>query len=272
VALWRSVPGTAATPTKPHSALDDGFRSLYDLRFAEARETFARWQASHPDDPMGHTAEAAAYLFEEFERHGVLTAEFFLDDARLLGGIAGQADEARTRQFEQVNERARHLALQELGRNSRDANALLAMFMCTGMQADYANLIQKRPLQSLRLIRQAEDYARRLLAVTPEMADGYMALGAANYIIGSLPMYKRAVLWFVGIRGDRQKGMEQLALAARDGRYLRAYAKVLLALTCLREKQTARARDLLGELTAEYPESPLFARERAKLDRIAPAP
>lgn len=112
----------------------------------------------------------------------------------------------------------------------------------------------------------------RLLAATPEMADGYMALGAANYILGSLPVYKRALLRLVGIQGDRRKGMEQLALAARDGRRLRAFPKLLLALTFLREKQPARARDLLADLTAEYPKSPLFARECAKLDRIAPVP
>ncbi len=242
-----------------------GYRLLYLLRFADARAIFIEWQRVHPTDPMGFVSEAASHLFEEFDRHGVLTIEFFLDDDRLLGGIKGTADPARTQAFERANEKARAIA----DRGPKDANGLLALTLASGMQADYMSLIAKRQLESLKEIRAAESYAQKLLAVAPTMTDAYMALGAANYILACLPAYKRAILWFGSMQGDKQRGMDELAQAAASGVYLGPYAKVMLALAMVREKRVKEAQGLMHELVLAYPDSPLFARERVKIDRLA---
>jgi tetratricopeptide (TPR) repeat protein len=245
--------------------VDTGFRLLYELRFEQARAQFAVWQQSHPDDPVGYASEAAAYLFEEFYRQDILTSEFFLDDDRLLGGIGGSPDEMLREAFFRANQRARDLAHTRLEKNPLDADALFALTISTGMLADYAALIEKRQLESLRYVREAEGQAKQLLKIAPDAADAYLALGAANYIIGCLPVYKRFFLWFGGITGDRRKGIEQMRMAATQGHYLKPFAKMLLALAALREKQPDLARALLHELVAEFPGQPLFARELALL-------
>lgn len=250
------------------NALAQGYRLLYNLRFADARAVFLEWQRSHPDDPMGFVSEAASHLFEEFERHDVLTIEFFLDDDLLLGGIKGTADPARTQAFERANNKARAIAEGRLKSNPRDANALLSITLAAGMSADYMCLIAKRQVESLKQLRAAQSYAERLLAVAPTVTDAYMALGAADYILACLPTYKRAILWFASMQGDKQRGMDELARAS-DGEYLGPYAKVMLALALTREKRTKDARKLMSELTATFPDSPLFARERVKIDRLA---
>lgn len=254
---------------EPANPLVGGFHQLYHLRFSDARVAFIAWQREHPSDPMGFIAEAASHLFEEFERDGVLTTSFFLDDDLLLGGIKGTPDASRTQAFERAKEHARSLAQPQLQRDRRDANALLALTLAAGMSANYACLIAKRQVESLGQIREAEKSAQQLLTVSPKMTDPYMALGAANYILACLPSYKRAVLWFGGLAGDKQRGMDQLAQAARDGAYLGPYAKILLALASLREKRGEDAKRLMAELTAEFPDSPLFRRERGNIDRLA---
>ena len=263
----------AAAPARAADApeLDAGFRLLYELKFAEARAQFADWQKAHPDDPFGSASEAASYLFEEFYRLGVLTSEFFLDDKRLLGGTPIKPDETRRAAFAAANRRAQELARRQLKTNPRDPEALFALTISTGMQADYASLIEKRQFESQKLIREAEGYAKTLLALQPDSADAYLALGAANYIVGCLPGYKRAFLWFGGIHGDRPGGMQQLRTAATRGHYLRPFAKLLLALAALREKQVELARTQLRELNAEFPQNALFARELAKLPKPVPA-
>ena len=60
---------------------------------------------------------------------------------------------------------------------------------------------------------------------------------------------------------DKKKGIEQLETVAKHGHCLRPFAKVLLALTALREKNTRIARAQLTELVAEFPENSLFASE-----------
>ncbi|MEI9811844.1 MAG: hypothetical protein WDO18_03850 [Acidobacteriota bacterium] len=261
------APLALAFPQSTES-LTAGFVLLYHLRFADARAIFIAWQRSHPNDPMGFSAEAASHLFEEFEQHGVLTTAFFLDDDLLLGGIKDTPNAARTRAFEQANERARSLSDSQLKGDPQQSNALLARTLSAGMLADYDSIIAKEQLASLRQIRAAEGFAERLLAVAPQIGDAYMALGAANYILACLPSYKRAVLWFGGMQGSKPRGMEQLARAAKDGAYLGPYAKILLAFAYLREKRGLDAQRLMVELTTAFPDSPLFARERANIDRI----
>ena len=161
---------------------------------------------------------------------------------------------------------AQDLARLRLQTDPDDVNALFAMTVSLGMQADYAGLIEKHQLESLGMIREADKFAKKLLAVAPDAADTYLTLGAANYIIGSLPGIKRFFLHFKGIRGDKSGGILQLEIAAARGRYLRPFAKILLALAALREKKPELARIQLMELVAEFPENPLFVSELAKLD------
>ena len=104
--------------------------------------------------------------------------------------------------------------------------------------------------------------------IAPDAADAYLGLGTANYIIGSLPGIKRFFLGFAGIHGDKKVGIQQLEIAADRGRYLRPFAKILLAMAALREKKPEVARAQLSELVAEFPENPLFASELGKVKDI----
>lgn len=249
--------------------LEEGFRQMYELKFDQARAQFTAYEHAHPEDPVGEASEAASYLFEEFNQKGVFTSAFFLDNKKLLGGVEGLPDEKLRVGFFDALGRARDIAARRLKTNSRDANALLAVTLADGMQSDYAGLIEKRQLASLHFIREAESEATRLLAVAPDAQDAYVALGAANYIIGCMPGYKRAFLWFGGVHGDRQRGMDQLRRAAAGGHYLRPFAKAMLALAALREHQPELARTLFGELTHEFPGNAVFAHEYALTEKPA---
>ncbi len=250
--------------------LDAGFHLLYELKPEEARNQFEALQKSHPEDPLGSAAEAASYLFEECYRQGVLTSEFFLDDKRFLGKIPLKPDPELRADFFAADQQAQDLAQLQLKSNPNNPNALFAMALSVGMQADYASLIDKKQLDSLKKIREADTYAKKLLAIAPDAADAYLGLGTANYIIGSLPGFKRFFLGFAGIHGDKKVGIQQLQIAADHGRYLRPFAKILLAMAALREKKPEVARVQLNELVAEFPENPLFASELAKL-KVSPA-
>ena len=264
-AEW-AASGQAPTEALHIPELDAGFHLLYQLKPAEARAQFETWQKSHPQDPLGYASEAASYLFEECYRQGVLTSEFFLDDKRFLGKIPLKPDPPLRAAFFASDKRAQELAQLRLKTNPEDPNALFAMSLSLGMQADYASLIDKRQLDSLKKIREADTYSKKLLKLAPDAADAYLGLGTANYILGSLPGPKKFFLGFVGVHGDKKKGIEQLEIAAQHGHYLRPFAKTLLALTALREKKPEVARTEFTELVAEFPENALFASELAKLN------
>ena len=250
--------------------LDAGFHLLYELKPEEARNHFEAWQKSHPEDPLGSASEAASYLFEECYRQGVLTSEFFLDNKRFLGKIPLKPDPKLRTAFFAADKQAQYLAQLQLKTNPDDPNVLFAMTLSVGMEADYASLIDKQQVESLKMIRDADKYAKKLLVVAPDAADAYLTLGAANYIIGSLPRLKKFFLGFVGIHGNKKVGIQQLEIAAARGQYLRPFAKILLALAALREKKPELARTQLKELVAEFPENSLFASELPNLRFLLP--
>ncbi|HET6936843.1 MAG TPA: hypothetical protein VFI72_18510 [Candidatus Angelobacter sp.] len=269
----QDVPATAPEPAQVQiiealhvPELEAGFHLLYELKPAEARAQFESWGKSHPEDPLGSGAVAAAYLFEECYRQGVLTSEFFLDDKRFMGKVPLKPDPKMRAAFFAADKRAQELAKLRLQEDPDDPNALFAMTLSLGMEADYAALIDKHQKESLKMIGDADKYAKRLLAAALEGTDAYLTLGTANYIIGSLPGFKKFFLGFSGIHGDKKLGIQQLEMAAKSGHYLQPFAKIMLALAALREKKPEVARIQLKELVAEFPENPLFANELAKLD------
>jgi hypothetical protein len=253
------TPTVSADP--PPMFLSDGFQQLYSLDFGRARKQFSDYEKARPHDPMGKAAEAASYLFEEFDTKGVLSSEFFLNDSKLLKGLSGNPEKNANPDFVETNNEARQMAREQLNQNPRDTNALLVLTMTDGMESDYDQIVERKQMAALSLTKRAEQEARKLLALDPNAKDAYVALGAAQYIIGCLPGYKRAFLWFGGINGDRQRGMEEMKIAATEGGYLKPFAKMLLALAYRREHEPAQARALLTQLNQEFPSNPRFAYE-----------
>jgi hypothetical protein len=253
---------TPAFHTVPQ--LMDGFNLLYQQRFTEAREAFSDWQSRNPEQPFGQVALAASYLFEELYRQGVLTSDFFLNERKFLHGIEGKPDPVRIRNFRDALSRARILAKQRQKTSPKDGEALFALTLAAGMESDADAILEKKQLDGLKRMKEANEFAKQLLAQHPDATDAYVAPGIANYIIGSLNPGYRLALWFGGIHGDKRLGMEQVNKTVENGRYLRPFAKIMLALAARREKQNVLAQRLLRELKDEFPTNDTFAAEYAK--------
>ena len=264
-------PAPAPAPDEVYPAFTDvpeltaGFNLLYEQKFEEARAKFTDWASQHSGDPFGPTAIAASYLFEEFYRQGVLTSEFYLDDKKFLHGIDGKPDPDRLKSFQKAISDTRQLSATRMREDAKDPEALFALTLAAGMESNSLTVLLKKHLDSLKRMKEANDYAKQILAIRPDALDAYVAPGSANYVIGCLSGTARFFLWFGGIHGDKKLGMEQVTKTAEGGRYLRPFAKILLALAALREKQPELAKRLLKELNEEFPESPAFATEYAKV-------
>jgi hypothetical protein len=258
------VPLTA-TPALP-SSLDRGFRFMYDLKFTDAQQEFTNWQHEHPADPMGKVAEAAGLIFSEFNRLGVLESQFFVDDKAWDDRPKLSPDAQVKQRFDGALDAAERQAQATLAKNANDENALFAMAACSGLRADYTALIEKRNMASLGYTKQGSQWANKLLALDPGYYDAYIAIGITKYLVGTQMAPVRWFLRLGGYNGDKEGGMRDLKLAAERGRYLAPFARILLAIAYLREKDKPSARQLLASLQHDFPENPLFAREIVRLD------
>ncbi len=256
----------AADLTTPGPSLDRGFHLLYSLDFNGAQQVFKSWQEAHPDDPMGSACQAAGLLFSEFNRLGVLESEFYKDDRQFDARKQFTPDPAVRDHFNAALDHTESSAQARLAKNTSDIEALFAMTLASGLRADYAALIEKHNLASLRFTKQATAWSKRLLAVDPNYYDAHLATGVSQYIIGSMAAPVRWLVRLGGVSGDKQAGITELQLTAQRGRYLAPFARILLAIAYVRDNDKARAREILTSLRNDFPENPLFAREIGKLD------
>jgi hypothetical protein len=255
------APATAA-PTP----LDTGFSRLYNLDFNAAQKDFASWQTLHPDDPMGPVSQAAGFLFSEFNRLGILETQFYENDSAFDKRPKVSPDPTLKQQFDQAIGRSENLAHARLSKDSKDRDALFALTLSAGLQADYAALIEKRNLASLRFTKEASANAQQLLAICHDCYDALLATGFSKYIIGSMAAPVRWILKMGGLPSDKQGGIADLQMTAEHGHYLAPFARVLLAIAYVREKNKPAAIQLLSGLRQEFPGNTLFPREIARLE------
>jgi hypothetical protein len=256
--------GASAMAAGP--SLDTGYRLMYGLDFRTASQEFALWEQEYPTDPLGPVSAAAGTLFAEFERTGILRSQFFANDASLVSWKAPTVDAAVRSRFDAELARAEKLALARLATAPDDKDALFAMAMVHGLRADYMALIECRRVASLPYTREGATYANKLLALDPSYADAYLATGVGDYVIGSLVAPVRWALRLAGYSGNKARGIQQVKIAAERGRFLAPFARILLAIACLRDHDTTGARALLVGLRRDFPSNPLFAQELERLD------
>ncbi len=263
--LLMTVSPAVADP--PSAGLNSGFRRLYDLDFTGAQKEFESWEKLNPENPMGPVSEAAAVLFSEFNRLGVLEAQFYEDDSIFAARKKYEADPEQRTRFQQHLSRAEDLARSRLSHDARDLDALLAMTLANGLRSDFAALIEKRNLASLHYTKEATAWAQQLLAADPTCYDAHLASGVSRYIVGSMAAPVRWGLRLGGVSGDKAGGIAELQTTAAQGHLLAPFARILLAIAYVREKELPQARELLLALQRDFPDNALFDRELARLDK-----
>jgi len=261
-AVCRAAPAPDPPVPEP-TALDTGFHELYNLHFERARAEFDRWIQEHPEHPLGPASRLSAHLLEELNR--LYLARQASPPGKPAPAPVTRPDPRNRAAFYEQARQTIARAEAHLAANPKHQDALLALVIAYGTQADYVNLVERRPWASLLLFKKCNRYAQTLLRINREAYDAWAASGFVEYLAGSLPFYARWFVRFDSVRGDKKKGIEQLKLAAARGRYLRPYAKLLLASFYLREKQPGQAERLLEELRAEFPANTLATTEFARL-------
>ena len=255
----------ASTGLSTPAALDHGFANLYNMDFAGAQKDFSAWETQHPEDPMGPVSEAAGLLFSEFNRLGVLESQFYENDDAFAARAKLTPDPLVKNRFQAAIARADQLANARLTKDKEDRDALFSLTLCSGLQADYAALIEKRNMSSLHYSKEATTRAQQLLSICSNCYDAHLATGFSKYILGSMAAPVRWLLRLGGLPADKQGGISDLKLTAEHGHYLAPFARILLAIAYVREKDKPRALEMLASLRTDFPGNSLFPREIARL-------
>ena len=247
-------------------SMDRAFERLYNFDFPGAHRNIDQFISENPNDPFGYAIRSSAYLFYELDRLAILDAEFFADDEKIADKRKKlEPDPALKAKLFKATEDSQTRAKALLKQDPNHVNALFAMCITEGVITDYTALVEKKQFKSLSTVKTSAAYGAHLLKIQPTFYDAYVTTGLADYLIGSLPFFVR---WFVRIEhvsGDKSAGIDKLKLVAEKGRFFKPFAKILLSIAYLREKQPTKAQTHLAELKRQFPENPLFQREYVRV-------
>jgi hypothetical protein len=246
-------------------SLDAGFRHMYNLNFHAAHKIFENWQELHPDDPLGAASNAAAYLFSEFDRMHILEFQLFADTDRLKDRLKLGPNSQIRAAFESEAAKAERIAEEILAQMPNATNALFAQVLVNGLRGDYAALIEKKNGDGLDYLKASRSIAQKLIDIDPTYYDAYLAIGLENYVAG---LRSAPVRWFLRMSGtqtNKNDGIAKLKITAEKGQYLGPYARILLAIAAIRDKNPRTARELLMGLVHEFPQNRLYRSELAAL-------
>jgi len=245
--------------------LNDGYYALYNLDFDAAHAHFGQWMTAHPEDCLGSASDAAAYIFTEFNLLGVLDIELFADDNRFESRSRPPVDPALKKGFNDRIDQSNRLADAALQRNPNDSNALYCKAVTSGMQADWASLIDRHEYGAFKYSELASKYAKQALAINPTLYDANLAVGIENYM---LSLKAAPIRWFLGMAGagtNKAEGVRLLKLTAEQGHYLAPFARLMLAVGELRDGRTQSGKQILIGLSQEFPQNTLYQRQIARL-------
>jgi hypothetical protein len=252
--LWPAFTAEALAPTE----IEQGFQSMYNLDFQQAHEDFSAWERLHPDDPLGPVSQAAGYLFAEFARLGILESQLFTSDKTFDTRTKLSPDPKVREEFNGALNRGNQLADAALKLHPDDSNALFAQVLALGLRSDYLAMIDKQDFAALGYMKRGRILAQQLLKQKPDAYDALLAVGIENYLTGIKPVPVRWMLRLGGIQTDKEQGIRELEQTAAHGNLLKPFAKLLLAVAALRDKNDAQGCDLLHELAVAYPRNPLY--------------
>ena len=252
---WPAFSAEALAPTE----IEQGFQSMYNLDFQQAHQDFSTWERLHPDDPMGPVSQAAGYLFAEFARLGILESQLFTNDKTFEARTKLSPDPKVREDFNGAVARGDQLADAALKLHPDDSNALFARVLALGLRSDYLAMIDKQDFAALKYMKQGRILAQQLLKQKPDAYDALLAVGVENYLTGIKPAPVRWMLQLGGIQTDKEQGIRELEQTAAHGNLLKPFAKLLLAVAALRDKNDRQGCDLLHELALTYPRNPLYS-------------
>jgi tetratricopeptide (TPR) repeat protein len=155
------------------------------------------------------------------------------------------------------------LAESRLKTNRNDVEAMYFLGVAKNILAGYEATVNRSFFSALRNGSKGVDLHRDLIKKDPAFIDAYLSVGMYDYIVGSLPVAVKILVFFGGVHGSKKKGLATLERVHRDGNYAKDEAAVLLVMLYNREKRLADALQLLDELTKKYPGNSLFALEHA---------
>ncbi len=240
----------------------EGFEALYNLEYERARLRFKEITRLYPEHPAGPQFLAAAVWLKTLNESRRLQASLYNTEG-FYKEKDDKADPKMVAEFRELTRQAKTLAEARLKRDPKDIEALYYLGATEGLKAAFGGMVERSFMSALRNGSDAVDHHRAVVKLDPNFHDAKITIGTYEYVTGTLPLPIKLMAAIGGIRGSKKKGLAALEQAAREGRWARDDAKVVLIALYKREKRYHDAYVVANELAVKYTRNYLLKMEAA---------
>ncbi|MEW6734309.1 MAG: hypothetical protein AB1489_23490, partial [Acidobacteriota bacterium] len=239
-----------------------GFDALYNMDYQGARTKFQQMANTVPEHPAGYFYLATNLWLELLNNSrrlqtGLYSGESFYAETK------EKVDPKLDEEFRRLTKLALERAEAAVKKNAADQEALYYQGAIHGLLASYEATVARSFISALRNGSRSVDLHRKVVELNPGYIDAYLTIGTYDYIVGSLPFFIKILATIGGIRGSRERGLEELRLVTERGIYANDDARVVLIALYAREKRYPEMLKLLETLSQKYPRNYVFKVERA---------
>jgi tetratricopeptide (TPR) repeat protein len=228
-------------PNQFHSYLRQGIDKAFNLEIADADVFIKKAVELEPENPTGYAYLAMLHLFS-------YEMSFELKDRDLN-------QEAMLYYFREALAKGE----KRIKNNSQDSQAYYAMALAKIAKLQWA-IHQKRYFIIAQETSNIWDYLEKAKGETSQNYDTYFLTGLLHYHLNHLSGIIRFLSSAFIISGKRQKGLQELELAAQKGDLLKELAQAELSSDYLNfEKQPEKALPYAQELNKRFPNNYNFS-------------
>lgn len=242
-----------------HARLDalraEGYEALYNLDYETARARFKKMIELAPDHPAGAQCYASSLWVQQLNEAWKLKATLYSDKS---SDKKSRVDSKQSEEFRNWTRQAKQLSQARLKKDPKDIEALYFLGAAEGLEAAFAAGVERKFMPAFRSGQDSVDHHRAVLKLAPDFHDAELTIGLMNYVIGSLPLPAKMIAATMGVRGSKKRGLENLERVAKEGKWTRDYARMMLIDLYKREKRFADAAEMARQLAEKYPRNNLF--------------
>ncbi|HEU4834483.1 MAG TPA: hypothetical protein VFS90_08715 [Pyrinomonadaceae bacterium] len=234
----------------------EGYEALFNLDYETARSRFKQMIDLAPDHPAGAQCYASSLWIQQLNEAWKLKSTLYHDDK--TRDEKPRVDRKQSEEFRRWTRQAKQLSEARLRKNPKDVEALYFLGAAEGLEAAYAAGVEKKYMPAFRSGQDAVEHHRAVLKLAPDFHDAELTIGLMNYVVGSLPLPTKMLVATMGVRGSKKRGLEALERVAKEGKWARETARMLLIDLYKREKRYTDAAEMARQLSEKYPRNNLF--------------
>ncbi|HSL53395.1 MAG TPA: hypothetical protein VK868_03325 [Pyrinomonadaceae bacterium] len=253
-----------ASAQDQHARLDslraEGYEALYNLDYETARARFKKMIDLAPDHPAGPQCYASSLWIQHLNDAWKLKSTLYSDKAK---DEKPRVDRKQADEFRRWTRQAKQLSEARLRKDKKDVEALYFLGAAEGLESAFAAGVERKFMPAFRSGQDSVERHRAVLKLAPDFRDAELTIGLMNYVVGSLPLPAKMLAGTMGVRGSKKRGLEALERVAKEGKWARDMARMMLIDLYKREKRFADAAEMARQLAEKYPRNNLFKLQMA---------